>query len=118
MLKRILIIEDDAELCQEISEILTDEGYLVETASDGDKGKAYLSKNVYHAAVLDYKMPSSTGIDVLKFIKENNLKLKVFVISGKPFIEKLIKDEQLSDIVTCVIGKPFSIQILLNQLKS
>lgn len=118
MLKKILIIEDDSELCQELSEILKDEGYFVESAPDVPEGKAMLIKNKFDAVILDYKMASSTGIEIIKFIKEKKLKPKIFVMSGKPFIEKLIKEEGLSGLVSRIIPKPFSINTLLKSIKS
>jgi len=113
-----LVIDDDAELCQEMAEILIDEGYSVDQASDGALGKEALNNNSYDLVILDYRMPASSGIEVLRFIKEKSLNPKVFVISGRPFIEKLIKDEDLSGVVSCVINKPFCIKNLLNDIKN
>jgi two-component system OmpR family response regulator len=116
MSSRILIIEDDRELCQELEEILRDDGYVVETAPDGSKGKERLAGGRFDKVILDYKMPNSSGIEVLKFIKEKNLKIQVFIISGKPFIEQMVKEENLSSLVTHFINKPFSIKTLLENI--
>jgi len=118
MKNRILIIDDDDELRQELEEILDAEGFCAETTSNGDSGMAMLKENTYYALILDYRLPNSSGIDVLKFIKDKNIKSKIFVVSGKPFIEKLLKEEGLADIVTCVLSKPFPINTLLKQLKA
>jgi len=118
MKNRILIIDDDAELRQELEEILDSEGFFAETVSNGDAGMALLKKNTYYALILDYRLPNSSGIDVLRFIKDGNIKSKIFVITGKPFIEKLLKEEGLDDIVTCVLSKPFPVNTLLKQIKA
>lgn len=113
------MIDDDAELCQEMTEILTDEGYSVESARDGAQGKIRLAAKNYDLVILDYRMPTSDGVEVLKFIKEKNISNpKIFVVSGRPFIEKIIKDQGLSNIVTCIINKPFSINALLVNIKN
>lgn len=112
-----MIIDDDVELCQELSEILKDEGYQVETAADGALGIASLGRKAYSLVILDYRMPSSNGIEVLKFIKEKKIPAKVFLISGRPFIEKLIKEEGLASQVSRVINKPYNIKTLLENIE-
>ncbi len=97
---------------------MTDEGYLVESVADGALGKTALINNHYDLVIIDYRMPSSNGIEVLKSIKEKDLKVHAFLISGKPFIEKLLKEEGLNSLVTCVINKPFCIKTLLNNIKT
>jgi len=118
MKNSILVIDDDAELRQELEEILNSEGFCVETASNGDDGMALLKKNAYYALIVDYRLPNSSGIDVLRFIKDKNIRAKIFVVTGRPFIEKLLKEEGLDDIVTSVINKPFSVATLLKQIKA
>jgi len=70
MAAKILIVDDDQDLCDELSEVLSDNGYLVETASNGMDGQACIKKNRYHVILLDYRMPGLSGVDVLKFIKK------------------------------------------------
>ncbi len=111
------MIDDDVELCQELTEILKDEGYHVETAANGSLGMNCLELNSYDLVILDYRMPSSSGIEVLKFIKKKKIPSRIFLISGRPFIEKLVKEEGLADQVTCVINKPFNIKTLLDNIK-
>ncbi|MDO8663179.1 MAG: response regulator [Candidatus Omnitrophota bacterium] len=111
------MIDDDLELCQELDEILKDEGYLVESVADGSLGKTALISNPYDLVIIDYRMPSFNGVEVLKFIKEKGLKIKVFLISGRPFVEKLLKEEGLSSLVTSVLNKPFCIKTLLDNIK-
>lgn len=118
MAKRILIIDDDAELCEELAEILRGEDYAVETASDGFQGQELVRRAGYDIVILDYKMPGLNGIDVLKFIRDNNIKTKVFLSSGRPFIVKVLKSENVLSLVTAIIIKPFDIKILLKKLKS
>lgn len=111
------MIDDDVELCQEMAEVLTDEGYSVETVADGSLGIDRLGAGSYDLVILDYRMPSSDGIEVLRFIRKNGIDSKIFVISGRPFIEKLVKKENLSKQVTLIINKPFSIKSLLDNIK-
>lgn len=110
------MIDDDVELCQELSEILKDEGYQVETAGDGRAGINFLTRGDYDLVILDYRMPSLSGMEVLKFVKKRGISSRIFLVSGRPFIEKLIKEEGLSDQVACVMNKPFDIKALLDNI--
>ena len=55
MIKKILIIEDDKDMCNELNEALTDLGYLIHLAFDGLTGKKLLEKNEFDIIVLDLK---------------------------------------------------------------
>lgn len=116
--KRILIVDDDAELCAEMAEILSDEGYSVQSVSDGIEGRARISKDAYDIIILDYRMPGLNGIDILKFIKDKNIRTDIFLASGRPFIEKVLADENLLHLVTCAIPKPINPATLLEKLKA
>ncbi|OGF45714.1 MAG: hypothetical protein A2452_13310 [Candidatus Firestonebacteria bacterium RIFOXYC2_FULL_39_67] len=119
MKKTILMIDDDIELNEEISEILKDEGYDVVSAFDGAEGIKLIEKNTYDIILLDFKMPGHTdGIGVIKKIKKMKVKSAVFLISGRPHIEKLLKDENLESIVTKVLSKPFHVVTLLEEIKN
>ncbi len=113
------MIDDDIELNEEISEILKDEGYDVVSAFDGAEGIKLIEKNTYDIILLDFKMPGHTdGIGVIKKIKKMKVKSAVFLISGRPHIEKLLKDENLESIVTKVLSKPFHVVTLLEEIKN
>ena len=116
--KNILLVDDDTELCDELAEILRFEGYNVENTSDSSKGATYLEKNRYDIVILDFKMPNMTGFDLLKKIKTFSLKPVVLLISGRPFIEKMLEDEDLTGLVNSVITKPFDDKKLLDSLRS
>lgn len=115
--KRILIIDDDVELCEELQQILGDEGYDVEATTDSIKGAALINEDNYDIAILDFKMPHLTAVDILKQVKIRGRKTKFFLISGRPFIEKALKEEGLSGLVSGIINKPFNVDILLEKIK-
>ena len=114
---RIILIDDDETLCEGVAFILRDEGYSVMNTSDPIEGMELIGKNVFDIALIDYKMPRLTGTEILKEIKEKNPATKVFIVSGKPFIENVLKEENVSHLVEGVITKPFKEDTLLNALK-
>ncbi len=118
------MIDDDEELCEEITEILTNEGYRVTTAFDGLSGNRLIQKYDYDIVILDIKMPGLSGLDILEGIKGQNKGLKVIVLTGRPLSKNLIeeqsyndKEESLLGLADGIIGKPFDIEVLLGKIK-
>ena len=124
MKKKILMLDDDEELCEEIAEILIDEGYRVTTAFDGLRGKRLVEKYNYDILILDIKMPGLSGLDVLESIKGQNKELKVIILTGRPLSKELQerrickdKEEKILRLADGIINKPFDIEVLLNKIK-
>lgn len=67
--KHILIVEDEQYLRELYQEVLQNEGYVVDTASDGEEGYQALLSNDYDLVLLDLMMPKLDGIAVLKKIQ-------------------------------------------------
>ncbi|MDH5174262.1 MAG: response regulator transcription factor [Elusimicrobiota bacterium] len=124
MKKKILLIDDDEELCEEITEILSDEGYRVTTAFDGLSGNRLIRKYDYDLIILDIKMPGLSGFDILQGIKGQNKELKVIILTGRPLNKNLPKEQNYNDkeerilgLADGIIGKPFDIEVLLGKIK-
>src|SRR3989344_1562452 len=66
---KILIVEDDEFLRELYAETLKDEGYIVETASDGEEGFAKIKSDGWDMILLDIIMPKMSGIDIMKQMK-------------------------------------------------
>ena len=69
---RILIIDDDAELCALVSRYLSSEGFTVERAADGVQGIERALSGSYALIMLDVMMPDLSGFDVLRRIREKS----------------------------------------------
>ena len=124
MKKKILMIDDDEELCEEITEILTNEGYRVTTAFDGLNGNRLIEKYDYDIVILDIKMPGLSGLDILEAIKGQDKELKVVVLTGRPLSKNLQEEQDYNDkegsllgLADGIIGKPFDIEVLLGKIK-
>ena len=116
--KKILLVDDDAELCSELAETLEAEGYSVDAATDGAAGIKLIQKKAHDIYLLDFKMQEMTGIDVLKEIKKAGRKAAIFFVSGRPGLEAVLKAEKLSDSINGIIEKPFELQFLLEKLRT
>jgi DNA-binding response OmpR family regulator len=65
----ILVVDDDVDACRNLSDILTDLGYAVETAHDGPSALELVRRNSFDVALLDYKMPGMDGLTLYREIK-------------------------------------------------
>lgn len=83
-MKKILIVDDKAELRDLLEDELTDAGYEVVTADGGAEALKFLEESDYgvNLVLLDIKMPDINGLDVLKKIKEKKKSLAVILLSA------------------------------------
>lgn len=89
--KRILIIDDEIDLCDMISHILTQEGYTTYIANDGNIGLGYFHKIFPHVVILDICMPGINGLEVLKQIKNTINEVPVIIITAYGEIRSAIE---------------------------
>lgn len=87
---RILIIDDEPAIRESFSEYLEDEGYQVETASDGEQGVALIDKNGPDMVLTDLRMPRMDGLEVLRQGREKNANIPFIVISGTGEISDIV----------------------------
>jgi len=116
--KKIILIDDDAELSEEMAELLEAEGYSVDSVSDGRKAVELVRKKKYDLYLLDFKMQGMTGLDVLKEVRKKNPKAAVFFVSGRPGLAALIEEGAPVSAVREIIEKPFDARVLLDKIRS
>ncbi len=80
--KRILVIDDEPELCQILRQLLESEGYRVETVENASQTVASLLVQHYDLVTVDLKMPEMDGADVAKLARTLNDRIPVVVISA------------------------------------
>jgi len=69
---RILLVDDDEELCQLLCDFLTREGFAVDVAHDGETALERARSGDYDALVLDVMLPQHSGLDVLRDLRRDN----------------------------------------------
>ena len=93
---KILIIDDDVELCELVGEYLTREGFEVEAAHNGDKGLERALSGEHALVVLDIMLPGMTGLDVLRRLRGE---------SRTPVLILTARGEDVDRIVGLEIGR-------------
>lgn len=91
LMKRILIIEDETIVRESIRDWLTEGGYLVETASDGEQALQIIPERDFDLVLLDLRLPGKNGIEVLKESRKIRPNLKVVIITGYPSVETAVQ---------------------------
>lgn len=79
---RILMIDDDRELCELMQQFLNGEGFDVTCAHDGDSGLAMIHTAPFDLAVLDIMMPGKNGMEVLRELRASS-KLPVIMLTAR-----------------------------------
>ena len=63
---RLLVVDDDEDICANLSEILTDVRYTVDVAYRPDKALELLQQHAYRLALLDYRLPGTNGVELFR----------------------------------------------------
>ena len=78
----ILIIDDDPDIRDVLSDFLAQRGYIVGTESSGRRGMKVLERNPPDVVLLDIDMPGLNGLEVLRRIMARNIDVAVIMVSG------------------------------------
>ena len=113
---RILVVEDDKDLNRQLVEALTDAGYVVDKAFDGEEGHFLGDTEPYDAVILDIGLPEMDGISVLEAWRRENRKMPVLILTARDrWSDKVsVIDAGADDYVT----KPFHVEEVLARIRA
>jgi CheY-like chemotaxis protein len=114
--KKILIVEDDLINVTLLNRILEDEGYEIDTASDGLNALVAIGKNKYDLILSDITMPNFTGYQLLEFMQTKEINIPVVFLSGHTSEDDEIKGLKLGAIE--YLRKPVKADLLKLRLKN
>src|SRR5687767_7937221 len=115
VMNRVLIIDDDEELCDLVSEYLTVEGFKTHCVHDGETGLQQAKTGDYDLTILDVMLPKMNGFDVLRNLREE---------SDVPVLMLTARGDDMERIVGLEIGaddylpKPFNPRELVARLRA
>jgi two-component system response regulator PhoP len=113
---RILIIEDEQSLLEQLHTRLKQEGYAVDGAADGEEG-LYLAKEFpFDAAIVDLGLPKLSGIDVIRKIRAGGKSLPILILTARGRWQE--KVEGLEAGADDYLVKPFQMEELLARLRA
>jgi len=112
--KKILVIDDEKEMCEMLYSFLVPHNYKVFLTFNGQMGLEYFGEIEPDVVLLDLSLPDMEGIDVLKIIRKVS-NIPILIITGHP---ENVVDIHLKDLhIEGYIEKPFSLEQILNTLK-
>lgn len=94
-MRSILVIDDEREICESIKMILEYEDYFVDYTTDSIKGLQKLEYGNYDALLLDIQMPDKNGFEVLNWLHEKEIDIKIIMISAHASVENAVKSTKL-----------------------
>jgi DNA-binding NtrC family response regulator len=111
----MLIVDDEADICETLQDSLKLEGYQVLTSSGGNEALALFKKNKIRLVLSDIRMPAGNGVDLLKNIKAIDSEVGVFLMSG---YAETTREMVLEMGAVEMIYKPFDLDDLILKLKT
>ncbi len=112
---RILIIDDDRAFRVGTGALLSDEGYVVESASGGDEGLERLRSHRYNLVLLDLKMEGRDGISVLEELRRQGSDIPVVMLTGFATVDSAVQALKLG--AEDYITKPCDNQLLRSKIR-
>jgi len=114
-MNRILVIDDDSELCDLLSDYLGSEGFEVDTVNHGGEGAVQALAAEYALVVLDVMLPGMNGFDVLRKIRETS-KVPVIMLTARgDDIDRIVGLELGAD---DYLPKPFNPRELIARIRA
>jgi DNA-binding NtrC family response regulator len=111
----ILVVDDEDALRTVLSGELTNEGYDVKSAADGDEAISEVERSPFDLVLLDIKMPRMNGFEVLKYIKDKHSKTKVVMLTGFADLKNAIESKKLG--ADDFVSKPYDLVDLLTTIE-
>jgi two-component system OmpR family response regulator len=113
---RILIVEDDKDLNRQLAEALSDAGYVVDKAYDGEEGHFLGDTEPYDAVVLDIGLPQMDGISVVERWRRAGRKMPVLMLTARDrWSDKVAGIDAGAD---DYVAKPFHIEEVLARVRA
>jgi DNA-binding response OmpR family regulator len=113
---KILVVDDEPVLLEQLRETLINQRYNVDTADDGESALDKIFDNLYDLIILDIMLPKVDGLSILKEIRKAKIKTPVLMLTSKGTVEDKIQglDYGADD----YLAKPFAMAELMARIRS
>lgn len=107
---RLLIVDDEAGIVEEVKGFFEEEGHEVDTADSGEDGIALIRKMKPDLVLIDMKLPDMSGLQVLAEVKKTSPRTKTIVVTG--YVDQSLMDEAEKAGRDLFLHKPFNLETL------
>ena len=113
---RILLVEDNQRLSDSLRRSLTDDGYAVDAAYDGQEGEELAEMTAYDLIILDVMLPRRDGFEVCRSLRENRVKTPILMLTARDALTDRVSglDSGADDYLV----KPFEMDELRARLRA
>jgi DNA-binding response OmpR family regulator len=113
---RILLIEDEAGLSMALTDLLTDEGYEVETAADGESGYLKALEGRFDLLILDVMLPRRNGFEVCSMLRHQGAETEILMLTARSELTDRVNGLKLG--ADDYLTKPFEPAELLARIQA
>jgi len=113
---RLLLIEDEQRLAENIAAALRETGFAVDHAADGEAGSHLAEQDVFDAIILDLMLPGKSGQRVLRDLRQKKLRTPVLILTAQEGKESVV--ELLNSGADDYLAKPFDLGELIARVKA
>ena len=113
---KLLVVEDEHALRQQLAQLLTDNGYVVDDAEDGKAGLYYAEEYEYDCAIIDLGLPEIDGIELIERIRKAGKQFPILILTARGDWQDKVAglDAGADDYVV----KPFQMEEILARLNA
>ena len=111
---KLLLVDDEKDFTEILSERMVARGYAVEIADSGQTAIEKVKKHTFDAIILDLAMPGMDGIEVLKILLKENPDFQIIFLTGHATLEKGIEAVKLGAVE--FMEKPVDIDTLIEKV--
>ena len=113
---RLLLVEDEHRLAENITEALREAGFAVDHAADGPSGSYLAEQDVFDVVILDLMLPGKNGQQVLHDLRAQRLRTPVLVLTAQEGKDSVV--ELLNQGADDYLAKPFDLGELIARVKA
>ena len=113
---RILLVEDDSAIAHMLMRFLKEESYAVDHIADGIEVEWTIFEHSYDLIILDIMLPRQSGIEVLKKVREQNIKTNILMLTARDDTDSIVEvlDLGADDYLT----KPFKLAEMAARIRA
>ena len=118
--KRVLVVDDDPEMRDAVARILSDAGYAVEQAADGDAAIEAQRERPADVLITDVFMPSRDGLETIQFFHARYPQVPIIAMTGGSPTGKIDEYLRVAKVAGAhaTLRKPFAAQALLDSVSA
>jgi len=114
--RTILVVDDQPSMCWILTKILSREGYQVKTTATGSSALAIVETDEVHAAIVDYRLPDMTGIELFQRMMKKRRRIPAVLITS--YGSEQLRAEALRLGFHAYLDKPLDNRVLIATLRA